>query len=41
MRQAAAAGTKMLLIPEANPFVIGFWFHEIAEPVRALFHGQL
>ena len=41
IKQAAAAGTKVLLIPEANHFVIGFWFHEIAEPVKEWFHARL
>ena len=41
IKQVAAAGTKLLMVPEANHFVIGFWFHEIADPVTAWFQAQL
>ena len=41
IRQAAAAGTRVLMIPEANHFVIGFWFHEISAPVKDWFDKML
>ena len=41
LKQVAPGGTKLLMVPEANHFVIGFWFHEIAEPVTAWFQAQL
>jgi len=39
--KAAPAGTKSLVIPEANHFVVGYWFQEIAEPVTAWFGERL
>ena len=41
LEQAAPAGTKSLLIPEANRWAVRYWFHEIAEPVKAWFHERL
>jgi pimeloyl-ACP methyl ester carboxylesterase len=41
IKQAAAAGTEMLLVPEANHFVIGFAFQQLAEPVKAWFQARL
>ena len=42
LEQAAPAGSKRLLIPEAADHkVIGYWFHEIEEPVKAWFREHL
>ena len=41
LRDAAPAGTKTLLIPEANHFVIGFWFQALAQPVKAWMAEEL
>jgi pimeloyl-ACP methyl ester carboxylesterase len=41
LTRAAPAGTKSLLIPEANHFVVGYWFQEIAEPVTTWFGERL
>jgi pimeloyl-ACP methyl ester carboxylesterase len=41
LKEAAPAGTKSLVIPEANHFVIGYWFQEIADPVKAWFQEQM
>src|SRR6266568_2436503 len=41
LQQAAPAGSKSLLIPEANRWAVTYWFHEIAEPVKAWFHEHL
>jgi hypothetical protein len=30
-----------LLIPEANHFVVGYWFQEIAQPVTSWFGERL
>ena len=40
LEQAAPVGSRTLLIPEANHENIGYWFHEIAEPVKAWFQEQ-
>ncbi|HEV2693813.1 MAG TPA: alpha/beta fold hydrolase [Verrucomicrobiae bacterium] len=34
MRQAAPVGSEKILIPEANHFVIGFWFQDLRKPVE-------
>ena len=41
LEQAAPAGSKTLLIPEADRWAIRYWFHEIAEPVKAWFREHL
>jgi len=41
IKRAAAEGTEMLLVPEANHFIIGFSFQQIAEPVKAWFQARL
>lgn len=41
LEQAAPAGSKVLLVPEANHRDIAYWFHEIEEPVKAWFHAHL
>ena len=41
LEQAAPAGSKSLLIPEADHKVIGYWFHEIEEPVKAWFQQHV
>jgi pimeloyl-ACP methyl ester carboxylesterase len=35
LSDVAPAGTKTLLIPDANHFLIGFWFQELADPIKA------
>jgi len=39
--QAAPAGSNSLLIPDASHQWTGYWFHEIAEPVKAWFTERL
>jgi pimeloyl-ACP methyl ester carboxylesterase len=41
LKQLAPVGSKSLVIPEADHFVIGFWFHDLAKPVTAWFHEHL
>ena len=41
LEQAAPAGSKRLLIPEADHKVIGYWFNEIEEPVKAWFREHM
>jgi fermentation-respiration switch protein FrsA (DUF1100 family) len=41
LEQAAPAASKTMLIPEANRQNIRYWFHEIAEPVKAWFAEHL
>jgi pimeloyl-ACP methyl ester carboxylesterase len=41
LEQTAPAGSKKILIPEANHFVIGFWFQELAKPVTEWFGRRL
>jgi pimeloyl-ACP methyl ester carboxylesterase len=41
LKQLAPVGSKSLLIPEADHFVIGFWFHDLREPVTTWFHENL
>ncbi|MDR3457042.1 MAG: alpha/beta fold hydrolase [Verrucomicrobiae bacterium] len=41
LEQAAPAGSKKIVIAEANHFVIGFWFQELAKPVIEWFGGKL
>ena len=41
LEQAAPTGSKILLIPEADRWAIRYWFHEIAEPVKAWFREHL
>jgi pimeloyl-ACP methyl ester carboxylesterase len=41
LKNAAPAGTRTLLIPEANHFVVGYWFQEIAQPVTTWFGERL
>jgi pimeloyl-ACP methyl ester carboxylesterase len=41
LKNAAPAGTRTLLIPEANHFVVGYWFQEIAQPVTSWFGERL
>jgi pimeloyl-ACP methyl ester carboxylesterase len=37
LKQAAPAGSEKILIPEANHFVIGFWFQDLSKPVQEWF----
>jgi pimeloyl-ACP methyl ester carboxylesterase len=41
LKAAAPAGTKTLLIPDANHFVVGYWFQDIADPVKDWFEEKL
>lgn len=41
LMRAAPPGSQRLLIPEANHAVVGFWFHQLAEPVNAWFKEHL
>jgi pimeloyl-ACP methyl ester carboxylesterase len=41
LKRAAPPGTRSLMIPEANHFVIGFWFQEIGKPVQDWFQEHL
>ncbi len=41
LEQAAPAGSKTLLIPNATRREIPYWFHEIAQPVKSWFGAQL
>jgi len=41
LARAASPGSRSLLIPEANHEAVGFWFHELAEPVKAWFDDHL
>lgn len=41
LKKAAPAGTKVIMIPDVNHFVLGFLLHELAEPVKAWFQQQL
>jgi pimeloyl-ACP methyl ester carboxylesterase len=41
LEQTAPPGSKSLLVADADHGGIGYWFHEIAEPIKAWFHGHL
>jgi len=41
LTQAAPAGSRKILIKEANHFVIGFWFQELSQPVKEWFGERL
>jgi pimeloyl-ACP methyl ester carboxylesterase len=41
LAQSAAAGSKLLVIPEAGHREVRYWFHELAEPVAAWFNEHL
>ena len=41
LEQAAPAGSEKILIPEANHFVIGFWFQDLSKPVKDWFLQHL
>jgi pimeloyl-ACP methyl ester carboxylesterase len=41
LKQLAPSGSKSILIPEADHFLIGFWFHDLREPVTTWFHEHL
>ena len=41
LKWAAPAGSQAILIPEADHFVIGYWFQELATPVKAWFQRHL
>jgi pimeloyl-ACP methyl ester carboxylesterase len=41
LQHAAPTGSKVLMIPEANHFVIGLWFQELTKPVKEWFQQQL
>ena len=41
LKKAAPAGTKVIMIPDVNHFVLGFLLHELAEPVKGWFEQQL
>jgi len=41
IKDAAPAGSKSIVIPEANHQVLGMWLHELGEPIKAWFHDQL
>ena len=41
LKKAAPAGTKVIMIPDVNHFVLGFLLHLLADPVKDWFHQQL
>jgi len=41
LKQTAPPGSKSLLVADADHGSIGYWFHEIAEPIKAWFHEHL
>jgi pimeloyl-ACP methyl ester carboxylesterase len=41
MERAASVGSKVLVIPEANHFVIGLWFQDLTKPVKEWFQQHL
>jgi hypothetical protein len=41
IEQAAPPGSNTMVIPEADRWAIRYWFHEIAEPVKAWFREHL
>ena len=41
LERAAPAGSKVLVIPEANHFVIGMWFQGLTQPVKEWFQQHL
>jgi pimeloyl-ACP methyl ester carboxylesterase len=41
LKRAAPAGSQAILIPAADHFVIGYWFQELATPVKEWFQQHL
>ena len=41
MSEAAANGSKSIVIPEANHQVLGMWLHQLSEPVTSWFNDHL
>jgi pimeloyl-ACP methyl ester carboxylesterase len=41
LKKAAPKGTKVIMVPGVNHFVLGFMLHELAEPVKAWFQASL
>ncbi len=41
LKRAAPPGTDSLLVPEANHYIVGYCFHEIAGAVKAWFQARL
>jgi len=41
LKRAAPPGTNSLLVPEANHYIVGYCFHEIAGAVKAWFQARL
>ncbi len=41
LEQAAPSGSKAIIIQGANHFAIGFWLHELEEPVKAWFETHM
>ena len=41
LKKAAPDGSKVVMVPGVNHFVLGFLLHELAEPVKAWFQAHL